>query len=224
MSFDDLASQSIQRFDDNPLKTLALKYDTTDKETQHKYCDFYHSHLKDLRYKIKEVLEVGVWMGGSAKMWRDYFPNAMITGLDIEDKKWCETERIKTYICDQSDILQLMNIVQDKKYDLIIDDGSHRLKHQQITLSFLFFSVVKGGIYILEDLHTSFIPYYRDPDCDITTYDLLQQLKAGNIPKSNYILQNTMEKIASMIDSMEFYQRDPTNMQDSITCVIKLKN
>jgi hypothetical protein len=224
MNFDELIGGP-QSVGGNPLKELALRYGMeTDKETQHKYCDFYHHHLQHMKDTAEEVLEVGVWMGGSAKMWEGYFTKAKITGIDIESKVHLQTERFKTFLCDQSDAYGLSQIVGDRKYDLIIDDGSHRLRHQQITFSILMFSVKPGGIYILEDLHTSFMPAYRDSDCSITTYDMLQEIHHGMVPNSSYIPAPCMEQLCSMIEWIEFYQRDPLLFTDSITSVIKIKD
>jgi len=50
------------------------------------FLEVYTHHFEARRKEIKSVLEIGVQYGGSLKMWRDYFPNAQITGLDINKK------------------------------------------------------------------------------------------------------------------------------------------
>jgi hypothetical protein len=60
-------------------------------------------------------------------------------------------------VLDQSDSNQLSKFVSevDYKFDIIIDDGSHQMADQQLTFYYLSKVLKKGGIYIIEDLHTS---------------------------------------------------------------------
>ena len=57
----------------------------TDKNTTHSYLDLYDTLLSNKRNSAKHVLEVGIYNGGSIKLWYDYFPNASIHALDIRD-------------------------------------------------------------------------------------------------------------------------------------------
>ena len=43
--------------------------------------------------------------------------------------------------------------------DIIIDDGGHYMHQQQISFGFLFAYMRSGGLYFIEDLHTSYWPY-----------------------------------------------------------------
>ena len=56
---------------------------TTDKNTIHSYLETYEKLLQSKKYTAKNVLEIGIYMGGSIKLWHDYFVNARIYGLDI---------------------------------------------------------------------------------------------------------------------------------------------
>jgi hypothetical protein len=127
---------------------------------KHKYAKFYESFLSDKREDIGLILEIGVCGGRSLKTWYDYFPNANIIGLDIDDKSIYNNERVFTFILDQSNEDQLKHFVnecikKEYKFDMILDDGSHHMFDQQITFGYLFPLLKSGGIYILEDLHTS---------------------------------------------------------------------
>ena len=60
----------------------------TDKNTSHSYLHLYQTLLESKKYTAKRVLEVGIGEfeeknGGSIKLWRDFFVNATIYGLDI---------------------------------------------------------------------------------------------------------------------------------------------
>jgi hypothetical protein len=87
------------------LTELANKY-KSDKGTEeggcHAFSEIYDEYLIDQRDLVTNVLEIGIWDGSSLNMWHDYFPNAKIIGLDIEDKKQYENERITCDLIDQS--------------------------------------------------------------------------------------------------------------------------
>ena len=49
------------------------------------YLPIYERHLAHLRGRAARLLEIGVYSGGSLRMWRDYLgPNAHVTGIDIK--------------------------------------------------------------------------------------------------------------------------------------------
>lgn len=142
------------------LTLLANKY-KSDKGTTtsfcHEFSEVYDDHLKEKVDSYMNILEIGVNDGASLKMWYDYFPNAKIYGLDINDKNEFNNDRIKCIKLDQSNEDELKNFIDiiNIEYDFIIDDGSHHMKDQQITLAYLFKLLKPGGIYVIEDLHTS---------------------------------------------------------------------
>jgi len=142
------------------LTKLANKY-KSDKGTKegscHAFSEIYDKYLFDIKHDILNVLEIGIWDGSSLNMWYDYFPNANIIGLDIEDKRQYENDRISCKIIDQSstDSLEAFVTSCDTLFDFIIDDGSHHMRDQQITFSYFFKLLKPGGIYVIEDLHTS---------------------------------------------------------------------
>jgi len=58
---------------------------TTDKNTCHSYIHIYEELMAAKRESRVNVLEIGVQAGGSIQLWRDYFTQADVWGLDIED-------------------------------------------------------------------------------------------------------------------------------------------
>ena len=130
----------------------------TDK-VSHGFCTFYDRHLRTQRKRIAKVLEIGIFGGSSLYMWRDYFPNAVIHGIDVRPAKLDSVERITTYLGDQGDRAALQGVIESAgtDFDLIIDDGGHTMDQQQTSLGFLFPHVRPGGYYVVEDLHTSFM-------------------------------------------------------------------
>jgi len=142
------------------LKDLAYKYNVDKINGHENYMDFYEEYLFDDRMRVKNILEIGVLDGNSLRMWREYFPNATIHGIEYNDCKYLENEieNCKIYVGDQADIEFLKTFVEkaDCLFDVIIDDGSHQMSHQIDSMKFLFNHVKNGGFYFVEDVETSY--------------------------------------------------------------------
>ena len=146
------------------LKKLRNKYKACkgDESLTKHYLEVYENHFSKLRMLPLQILEIGVQSGGSLRMWRDYFPISHITGVDINKKCIKHAgKRIDVVIGDQSDPRFLSTL---SKFDIIIDDGGHRMYQQQISLIKLWKHLNKGGIYVIEDLATSYWPKFCEED------------------------------------------------------------
>lgn len=140
----------------NNLSSLALAMGT-DKEGTHYYTKHYALHFSSLRHRRLKILEIGVERGASLNTWKAYFPNSMIYGIDILDKSFYNTRRIKTFQGSQADTEFLGNVIQTiGAPDIIIDDGSHINEHVIQTFQTLFPFLAPNGIYVIEDLQTSY--------------------------------------------------------------------
>ena len=119
-------------------------------------------HFFPNRDEVKTVLEIGVWQGQALKVYRDYFPNATVYGMDIMGScRSFEAERIRIFIGDQANPDDLSKIVQQAhSFDLVIDDGGHQARQQVTSLFELLPHVRNGGLYVIEDIGTSFWPQY----------------------------------------------------------------
>jgi hypothetical protein len=123
------------------------------------YFEVYDRHLSKYRGKEITILEIGVSQGGSLQMWKDYFGSkAKIYGVDIDPRcKQMEEENIKIFIGSQSDRKFLKDVIsQIPKVDILIDDGGHTMIQQIVSYEELFDHVKEDGVYICEDLHTSY--------------------------------------------------------------------
>ena len=90
-------------------------------------------------------------------MFSDYFNKSNIVGLDIENKDY-NIERVEIFCGDQSDKKILNRIIEKyKTFDVIIDDGSHKNKDVINSFNHLFPYLKFGGLYVIEDLQTSYI-------------------------------------------------------------------
>jgi len=152
------------------IKDLAYKYNVDKINGHDNYMDFYEEYLLTRRFDIKNILEIGILNGASLRMWRDYFPNAAIHGIEYNDCKYLENEinNCKIYIGDQSDNIFLQSVIDESKckFDIIIDDGSHQMQHQINTMKFLFNYIESDGLYIVEDLETSYLYMAKNRDSE----------------------------------------------------------
>ena len=210
------------------LTEIGLKYQT-DKATHHKFTDYYHSILSEIRYDKLNVLEIGISFGGSLKMWEEYFINSKIYGCDIVSELdrlknnsrniYFDYNRTKTFVINQEkkdDLLLLPN-----NLNLIIDDGGHTMLQQQVTLNVMIDKLIENGIYILEDLHTS-KPYFNDfQDYGRTdtnnTINLLNDLKTGIMSSNDYfITKDEFTILYNKIKSIEIIEINDNSITSKI--------
>lgn len=127
------------------------------------YFDIYDFWFKKYKNKPIVVLEIGVYQGGSLNMWRDYFgEKAKIFAIDINPLcKQFETENTKIFIGSQEDKDFLKYVKsQVPKFDILIDDGGHSMRQQIVSFEELYEHIKDDGLYLCEDLHTSYWKNY----------------------------------------------------------------
>jgi predicted O-methyltransferase YrrM len=135
------------------------------KVNAHSYYTLYSDYLHERRKKVKKVLEIGVFTGYSMLMWREYFPNAEIVGIDIDlGQKWmgkdardlCKGKDRITLIEDDGTNKNIAKQIGEKygMFDVIIDDGSHHPTHQILSLIHYLPFLNPDGIFIIEDIIT----------------------------------------------------------------------
>lgn len=124
------------------------------------FIEIYEKYFNEVKNEKLNILEIGIDKGDSLRIWRDYFPNAKICGLDI-DKKDFKINGVEFFFGDQSDKNFLKTIIDKyNSFDIIIDDGSHISKHIITSFNYLYPYLNDNGLYIVEDLQTSYIPRY----------------------------------------------------------------
>lgn len=198
------------------LASLAEKY-YTDKHFGHDYFNqLYEFEFSKIKETARKIVELGVYEGQSINIWREYFKNAKIIGID------CELYRARI---DNNDRVELFDIrvgVNNdellKKFsedhndiDLFIDDGSHTMKDQQIVLGIIFKSIKSGGMFILEDLHTS-VSVKNDSNSawksekNTITLDMLEEFRVSGKIISDYMTSEECEYLENNIVSCEIYK------------------
>lgn len=126
------------------------------------YFEIYDRHFARFRGGSVNIVEFGVSQGGSIQMWKDYFgPGAKVFGVDINPNcKRFEEPGVQVFIGDQGDRAFLRSLAKVlPPIDILIDDGGHTMKQQIATFEELFPLVSPNGVYLCEDLHTS---YWRE--------------------------------------------------------------
>ena len=145
------------------LDQIGIRHGTDKNSTQNNFLQFYAAFLEHIRERQVKVLEIGVLNGGSVRTWRDYFRHGTVIGVDINPStKQLAEARISIEIADQSKAQDLARLAQLGPFDLILDDGSHIWAHQILTFEYLFEALAPGGLYVLEDLDTSYGKYIAD--------------------------------------------------------------
>ncbi len=180
----------------NRLTELANKYNTdkgTNKvadngDSSHGYTEFYDEYYKPLIGTHPVILEIGVWKGASIKMTYEYFNgDCDIYCLDINANAATYIkelgDNVHFHLVDQSDEAQLVNFAsqmkeQEVKFDIILDDGSHRVWDQMISYYCLRKLLKPNGLYILEDLHTSWTDgWHVNPQLNSTALEFFGNFK-----------------------------------------------
>ena len=169
----------------NDKQTLKQIYETHSGKVSDKWSSYlaeYDRILAEYRHKPVRLLEIGVQNGGSLEIWSEFFLNARkIVGSDIDPK--CadlafEDHRIAVVIGDaNSDSTQEAILGHATTFDIIIDDGSHVSSDIVKSFARYFPHLAYGGVFIVEDLHTSYWREYQgglyDPFSSITFFKRL---------------------------------------------------
>lgn len=163
--FDRMSQQG-----DTALCRLMSKYGSDKGSGWHNYTQLYHHLLERKRGSMSHVFELGLGTnnkdvpsnmgeygkpGASLRAWRDYFPNALIWGADIDRRILFEDTRIGTQYCDQSsirDVVELWDAFSSMQFGLMIDDGLHDFSANKIFLENSIHKLVDFGLYVIEDI------------------------------------------------------------------------
>lgn len=142
----------------------------------HTYADIYHQLFQHCRDSIKIVIECGIGTnnpllvssmgngaspGASLRAWKDYFPNALIVGLDIDRNILFKEDRISTFYCDQTkqtDFAEVFKSLGLSSFDLMIDDGLHTSQAAIKLFNSAKAYMTETSIYVIEDMDSKDLP------------------------------------------------------------------
>ena len=171
-----------------PLCELAEKYGTD--KAGGGYTAFYHLLLGAHRERIRSVLELGIGTtgamqhvpgykpGASLRMWEEYFPNASITGMDIETSGLVSSGRVQIVQGDERRSTDLVNAALWAGLpDVIVDDAIHESDAQVFAANTLMQYVAPGGFYIIEDVAS---PYLVSSQLEFPHYAVMTRKGRGD--------------------------------------------
>lgn len=184
------------------------------------YFDVYERHFSKFRGKDVVLVEFGVFHGGSLQMWKSYFGDKVkIYGVDINPYcKELEEDQVKIFIGDQSDKKFLAELAREiPKIDILIDDGGHTMRQQINTFEALFPNVKEEGVYLCEDIHTSYWPshgggYKKSSSFIEYSKNLIDHINAWHSKQLNKL---KVSEFTRTVGSMHYY--------DSILVIEKQK-
>ena len=140
------------------------------KWAPHRYSDFYEVLFRQCRDQVTQILEIGIGTGdldfpanmgsgarpgASLRVWREYFPNALIYGADIDPRILFKEDRISTFLVDQLDKKSIQNAISSFEpgtFDLIVDDGLHTFQANATFFRNSNHLLSERGFYIIEDV------------------------------------------------------------------------
>jgi hypothetical protein len=127
------------------------------------YFEIYDRHFARFRGTDVTIMEIGVGHGGSLQMWRRYFgERCRVIGVDTNERcKAFAEPGVEIEIGNQADrgfLRQLMT--QYPGLDIVVDDGGHQMVEQITSFEELFWHLSESGVYLCEDLHTSYWPEF----------------------------------------------------------------
>jgi hypothetical protein len=209
------------------MDNLALKANADKGSFFHNYTEIYADYFAPLRDKKIRFLEIGIDNGNSVKLWENYFKNASLYFIDItlQNVKYA-SERSKYFVVDQENPRDLNKFIQETGglFDVIIDDGGHTMNQQIVSFQCLFPHVKPGGLYIIEDLHTSYWKEFGGGDSQYTAIAFLKAL----IDEINFVGYRTSHASHLHIDpvisgEMNIYREQIRSIHfyDSLAVIIK---
>jgi len=194
----------------------------------HGFSKYYIKHLEKLKKNDLNILELGSYAGASAVAFSKYFTNSKIFCLDINISNFKYTSKnIDVYGLNIRNIDKVKIVLKKiflknnfNKFDLIIDDGSHKLSDILFCFNFFFKYVKKGGIFIIEDFkHPNYFSHNKDVD-DILVEDLLKKISLKEQFQSSFFNIDDQQYLFSSIDTINTYKG---NLDISDICFISKK-
>lgn len=172
------------------------------------YFDVYERHLSRFVGEAPKILEIGVLGGGSIELWLKYFgEGTQVIGVDIDPRclEYKYNGNATIVMGDQSNPAFWDEFLdKNTDFDIIIDDGSHIMEHQILTLQKTFSHLKIGGVFICEDTHTSYWPKWNGGHNKIGTFlDFSKNLtdvlnEQHHIEKQDIRLINNFHNLYSM--------------------------
>ena len=175
------------------LDQLAEHHGTDKAMAGNRYTRDYETYMAPHRQDTVCLLELGIFKGGSIRMWRDYFPNGLIVGADQRPdyvEAFDEDDRVVA-VQAKFDLDEALEAFVETlhglntKFDFIIDDADHRARVQKAVFKALWGLLKPGGVYFCEDTTANFHKLWRGSEGSRDTFWHFAQGLSDNIRLSN---------------------------------------
>ena len=176
----------------------------------HGYSKIYERYFEKIRNDNLNVLELGSFYGNAAGAFFYYFKNSSIYSGDIcPDLFRYKSQRLKNfYINTSSEISIKKNLIDNQRiFNVIIEDASHTLKDQIISLFMLFKILSPKGIFICEEL--DFPETRKDMNINNEYPDLkniLKAIKSNRDFNSKYIKEEDKKYFLDNFNTIEIFK------------------
>ena len=190
------------------------------------YFDIYDRYLPAYVGKNPTILEIGLAHGGSTELFLEYFDqDVTMYGVDYDPQFLNHTygdARVYHEYGDQSKSEFWKSYLPNKpEFDIIIDDGGHEMQQQIVTLTNTFPKLKDGGLYVVEDTHTSYWEQWGGGFDKPTTFlsfakslvDLLHKdhIKDRSAPRELVDIFNNL-KCVTFYNSVTILEKGPTTI------------
>jgi len=209
------------------LDELFRFYNTDKSSNYHGFAKFYEKFFHEYKYKKINLMEIGSAQGGSAAAFNSYFDNCKIYCFDNHIENFLyKSNFITPILIDCSNSKSLKKIYQKFKnkniyFDIIIDDGSHRLDDIILSLKHHFRKLKKNGLYIIEDfMHPNYYKHCENNSKEIKINQLIKNIKKKTKFESTILTKADQEYMFSKVDKIITFKG---LRKDSDICFIKKK-
>jgi lipopolysaccharide biosynthesis glycosyltransferase len=195
----------------NDLNYLANYWitDKGDKHGQkHNYMKNYQLFFDPFKNKNINIMEIGIARGSSLKTWSSFFRNASIDGIDINKncKKLCKNYDNINIIIDDAKFYKT-----EKKYDIIIDDGSHLSGDIIETFNNLINNLNKNGLYVIEDMDS----------CKEKKYIMGFVNRDNEIDINEFVKLNNRDRLNKFLNELENNKNYKIELREDKICFIR---
>jgi len=167
----------------------------TDKLWLHSYLDTYEDLFSKFRNKDINLLEIGIGNGGSLKLWQKYFTGKSniycidISFDEVTHKDLVSQENMTIIWKDiESCTPSILNPIM---FDIVIEDGSHYLKHQIKSWELFKDRLNPGGILVIEDIVPESYDYFLNLSQKIPNSKLID-LRHIKSRFDNFVFDNVL--------------------------------
>ena len=181
----------------------------------HDYSSFYEKHFDKFGNKKINILEIGVFSGASSASFANYFSKSVIYCIDFNLTNFkFSSKKFTTSSADVSDPKQLndfiaVNDIQKKGgfFDIVIDDGSHKLSDLIKSFFFFFKYIRKNGIYVMEEYKfPELYSHLDDSPNELKIDKIFDHLTNKKIFSSGLVKKNDISEVIEKLKKIDTYK------------------